>query len=116
MRRSDNRVPAGSTFGKPLTSARPLIRDRTFRSSQTVRALAGSISVLLFAAVASPAAGPPTTRWVGAWADAPSDSGEWYSNQTLRLNLTPLHAGTVLRVRLSNRFGTRPVRFGAVYV
>jgi lysophospholipase L1-like esterase len=53
-------------------------------------------------------------HWVGAWAAAPTDAGGSFSNQTLRLNLTPLHSGDVARVRLSNRFGSQAITFTSV--
>jgi hypothetical protein len=40
------------------------------------------------------------TRWIGAWGAAPTDADDSFSNQTLRLNLTPLHSGTRARVRV----------------
>ena len=46
----------------------------------------------------------------------PSDAAASFSDQTLRLNLTPLRAGKVARVRLSNRFGTQPITFDRVYL
>ena len=63
--------------------------------------------------------------WVGAWAAPPSLAGKGlfgsdvehaFSDQTLRLNLTPLRSGRGARVRLSNRFGTQAVTFDRVYL
>jgi lysophospholipase L1-like esterase len=54
--------------------------------------------------------------WVGAWTAPPSDATATFSDQTLRLNLTPLRAGKVARVRLSNRLSTAPVTFTRVYL
>jgi len=56
------------------------------------------------------------TAWRAAWTAAPSDAGPSYAEQSLRLVLTPLHGGRVLRVRLSNRFGDAPVAFAAAFV
>lgn len=54
--------------------------------------------------------------WQGAWAAAPSDADSSYSDQSLRLIVTPLRGGSTLRVRLSNRLSDEPVTFGSVYV
>jgi lysophospholipase L1-like esterase len=54
--------------------------------------------------------------WLGAWAAAPSDAGPPFTDQTLRLNLTPLRGGDEARVHLSNRFGTAPLTFGRVFL
>lgn len=57
------------------------------------------------------------THWVGTWAADPSDGiGPEYVYQTLRVIVTPHHAGDRLRVHLSNRFGRVPVTFGAATV
>jgi lysophospholipase L1-like esterase len=56
------------------------------------------------------------TAWRAAWAAAPSDAGPSYAAQSLRLILTPLRGGRVLRVRLSNRFGDQPVTFDAAFL
>jgi lysophospholipase L1-like esterase len=56
-------------------------------------------------------------RWVGVWATSPSDDlGAAYDDQSLRLIVNPTYGGSRLRVRLSNRFGSEPVTFGAVAV
>ncbi len=80
-------------------------------------------TVALVAAAVAPSASSATTAgsctgraWVGAWTAAPTDATASFSNQTLRLNLTPLRAGRVARVRLSNRFGTQPITFDRVYL
>ena len=59
----------------------------------------------------------PRPRWVGVWAASPSDgSGAAFVDQTLRLVVNPTYRGSRVRVRLSNRFGSSPVTFGAVTV
>lgn len=57
---------------------------------------------------------PRPPSWAGAWAAPPSDAGGSFVDQTLRLHLTPHRDGTDARVRLSNRFGTVPLRLGRV--
>jgi lysophospholipase L1-like esterase len=70
--------------------------------------------------------------WVAAWSAPPQASSAHqapilpagvegrgpsvYENQTLRMVLTPAAAGSRLRIRLSNRFGSAPVTFGSVHV
>ena len=72
---------------------------------------------MLAATVPSTHAGPCRgTAWREAWAAAPSDAQPTYSDQSLRLVLTPRRSGDVARVRLSNRFGTRPIAFGSVFI
>jgi lysophospholipase L1-like esterase len=56
-------------------------------------------------------------HWIGAWAASPSDGrSKPLIDQTLRMNVTPLHAGSTLRVRLSNRFGRQAVTFDSIYI
>lgn len=75
---------------------------------------------LLAAALTAPTAAAdacPPDRWVAAWAASPASSeSPGFDEQTLRMIVTPHLAGTRIRLRLSNRFGTRPVRFDAVAV
>lgn len=83
----------------------------------TIIALAG-VTILAFGS--SHAAGIRRCRgrhWVGAWGASPGDStGGAFVDQSLRLILNPTYGGTRVRVRLSNRFGTQAVRFGAVTI
>ena len=75
------------------------------------------------AAVAAPAAGG-APRWVTAWEAAPESvpAGPGVpayrrppacGGRTLRLVLLPELSGRALRLRISNRWGTRPLRIGA---
>ncbi len=54
--------------------------------------------------------------WIGAWAASPSDALASYTDQSLRLLVTPTYGGQQIRVHLSNRLGEKPVRFSAVTV
>lgn len=57
------------------------------------------------------------SHWVGSWIASPSDgAGQRFSDQTLRMILTPHLAGSTLRVHLSNRFGSQPVTFDRVTI
>jgi lysophospholipase L1-like esterase len=56
-------------------------------------------------------------HWVGAWATSPSDSaGGAFVDQSLRLVVNPTLGGAQVRVRVSNRFSSQPVTFGAVTI
>ena len=56
-------------------------------------------------------------HWVGTWATAPAPAeGVAFSNQTLRMNARVSIGGRVLRVRLSNAHGNRPLDIGAAHV
>lgn len=64
-------------------------------------------------------------HWVGSWTASPTDAvtpvdgaglpvPSAFADQSLRMIVTPHLGGPVLRVRLTNRFGTSAVRFGRV--
>src|SRR5262245_15354955 len=56
-------------------------------------------------------------HWVGVWATSPSDAlGRSFVDQTLRLVVNPTLGGTRVRVRLSNRYRSEPVTFGAAAI
>ncbi len=56
-------------------------------------------------------------HWVGVWAASPSDAlGASFVDQTLRLVVNPTLGGARVRVRLSNRYGSQPVTFGAATI
>jgi len=63
-----------------------------------------------------------TTRlpWVGTWAASPQPfmpgSLETYQNQSLRLIVHTSVAGTMIRVKISNLYGDRPLRIGGAHV
>ncbi len=73
-----------------------------------------------------------TTHWIGAWEAPPSDASGGtsiedlfdpsshykmpVSDETIRAILTPTYGGSMIRVHLSNRFGTTPVTFGETTV
>jgi lysophospholipase L1-like esterase len=57
------------------------------------------------------------THWVGTWATAPAPAeAAAFSNQTLRMNARVSIGGRMVRVRLSNAYGTRPLRVGAARI
>ncbi|MET8579767.1 GDSL-type esterase/lipase family protein [Streptomyces collinus] len=71
------------------------------------------------AATASPAPTAPAPRrgiWTGTWESAPSGTAPALPGAAIR-NVVHLSAGgTAVRIRLSNRLGTAPLRLGAVTV
>ncbi|MFG3015290.1 GDSL-type esterase/lipase family protein [Streptomyces cinerochromogenes] len=67
-------------------------------------------------AVAEPAPPPGGPPWTGSWETAPSGTAAALPGTAVR-NVVHLSAGgTAVRVRLSNRLGTRPLHLGAVTV
>src|SRR3982074_825999 len=57
-------------------------------------------------------------HWVGTWAaaPAPSEVGVSFNNHTLRMNPRISIGGDRLRVRISNAYGTSPLRVGGARV
>ena len=90
-------------------------RHRQFlaRSAAILVGLAG-----LAATPASLAADKRDDRWVGAWsaAPAPLNGAGQYQDQTLRLIVHTSIAGSQVRIRISNAFGTESLVIGAAHV
>jgi lysophospholipase L1-like esterase len=81
------------------------------------RELVGVIFATLW--LGSLASGQPDGRhWVTTWSTSvvSSDQPATFSNQTIRNIVHTTVGGSALRLRLSNTFGTRAVRFEAVFV
>jgi lysophospholipase L1-like esterase len=73
--------------------------------------------VCLAAASASAAPRCAGQHWLGVWAASPAGSvGGAFVDATVRLVVHPTREGRRARVRLSNRFGSMPVTFGAVAI
>ena len=68
---------------------------------------------LVLSAATAPAA---DARWVTAWGAAADEPGPSFGGQTLRQVVRTSIAGSSVRVRLSNLFGTQPVTLGPVRV
>jgi lysophospholipase L1-like esterase len=68
---------------------------------------------LALSAATAPAA---DARWVTTWGAAADEPGPSFGGQTLRQVVRTSIAGSSVRVRLSNLFGTQPVTFGPVRV
>lgn len=78
-----------------------------------IAALFGALLVFAAASGAQPVVAP---EWQAVWATAtqrPGDSFNWstvgFGNQSVRQVIRVSSGGTVLRLRLSNRFGTQPL-------
>ncbi|MGW7817526.1 GDSL-type esterase/lipase family protein [Streptomyces puniciscabiei] len=65
-------------------------------------------------AVAEPA--PPWPAWTGSWETAPSGTASALPGAAIRNVVHLSVGGTAVRIRLGNRFGTAPLRLGAVTV
>jgi lysophospholipase L1-like esterase len=76
-------------------------------------AVGATVLGIILSASAAPAA---DVRWVNAWGAAPDEPGPSFEKQTLRQVVRTSIAGSSVRIRLSNLFGTRPVTFGPVRV
>ena len=66
----------------------------------------------------STATKPAPVPWVGTWATSPFDGDPWHTiptlvESTLREIVHTSLAGKSLRIRLTNEFGTEPLRIGA---
>ncbi|MFD7711815.1 SGNH/GDSL hydrolase family protein [Streptomyces sp. NPDC059786] len=79
---------------------------------------------LLAALVAATALAPPTVRadavpaadWTGTWEAAPTGTTRALPGDTVRNVVHTSIGGSVLRVRVTNRFGSAPLRLGSVTV
>lgn len=67
-------------------------------------------------AVARPAAGQGDAGWVTVWTSSPQAASGTFSDQALRLIVSPHGAGSTLRVRLTNRYASSPVTLAEVHV
>ena len=79
---------------------------------------------LSLAFVATAGAAGPTAHWVTSWAASPLPSGAIgplppapsFSNQTIRQTVRISAGGGQLRLRLTNEYGTKPLKVGAATV
>ncbi|HEX6345054.1 SGNH/GDSL hydrolase family protein [Umezawaea sp.] len=83
-----------------------------------MRAVALCAGVLLVLSGTSDARSPVTPDgWVGTWGGAAAAGvGEGYANYSIRNVVHTSVGGSAVRVRLSNRFGTRPAVLGRVSI
>jgi lysophospholipase L1-like esterase len=63
-------------------------------------------------------ASPPAPNWTGTWATAPvhHDSGKPFTDQTLRQIVRVSMGGRQVRLKISNAFGTQPLRVEDVHL
>ena len=82
-----------------------------------LRALFGLILAIAWLSVLA-SGDDRTQRWVTTWttANAASDQPTVLSNQTIREIVHTTIGGSAVRIRLSNTFGTRPIRLDAVFI
>lgn len=88
-----------------------------FRLAMVLLLAASSVSI----SAQSTAARSAPAKWVGTWATSPFDGDPWHEvptlvDSTLREIVHTSIAGTALRVRFSNEFGTEPLRIDAATV
>ncbi len=76
----------------------------------------GTMATIMVGATRGQSATACRRRWVGIWSTSPTSTGSAFNDQTLRLIVNPTYGGSRVRVKLSNRFGTDPVTFGAVTI
>jgi len=82
------------------------------------------LTLILLIAVTAVSAQPPATKpvsWVGTWAASPFDGDPWHTiptlvESTLREIVHTSIAGKSVRVRLTNEFGTQPLRIDAATI
>ena len=58
-------------------------------------------------------------NWVGTWATAPQPSGptvQSFHDQTLRLIVHTSIGGSIVRIKISNTYGDRPMSIGAAHI
>jgi lysophospholipase L1-like esterase len=90
------------------------------RRNRILAVLASAALVLTGAAVAESSPPPPPARWVGTWASVPTETPATatpvVTDETERQVVHTSVGGSELRLRLTNEFGTTPLRIGAVHV
>ena len=82
----------------------------------TARARAALLLCTLLAATAFPAHAAPDDAWRTGWSNSPDAAGPALAAQTLRQVVRTSVAGSRVRVRLSNLYGTAPLAIGAARV
>ncbi|MEU3416747.1 GDSL-type esterase/lipase family protein [Streptomyces sp. NPDC006658] len=84
--------------------------------AKVVRVLAVLLPLLPAVLMAPAAARPAPASWTGSWETAPSGTAAALPGAAVRNVVHLSVGGAAVRVRLSNRLGTRPLRLGAVTV
>jgi len=81
-----------------------------------VRATASLAPLLALAAPGAAAGADSDAGWVTVWTSSPQAASGTFTDQTLRMIVSPRGAGSTLRLRLTNRYATSPVTFAYVHV
>ncbi|MEN9706153.1 MAG: hypothetical protein RLZZ393_2032, partial [Pseudomonadota bacterium] len=90
----------------------------------TSRISLSALGMVLALSAATASAAAPQAHWVTSWAASPLPSGAIgpmppaasFNNQTIRQTLRISAGGSQLRLRLTNEYGTKPLKVGAVTV
>lgn len=99
----------------------PSTRSEPPRKSRLLVVLA-TVALLLtgYAAADGETGTPPSANWVGTWAAVPTatpaTSTPSLNNETIRQVIHTSVAGSELRLRLTNEFGSQALRIGEVHV
>lgn len=109
-----------------------MLRKRTTWLTATTAAAAAVLLVAIPSTAAGAAASAAscatsTASWVASWTASPTDSFPLFdpllkltpaklTNQTVRMVIAPHLGGSSLRIHLSNRFATAPLRVGAATI
>ncbi|MBY0279325.1 SGNH/GDSL hydrolase family protein [Candidatus Binatia bacterium] len=83
---------------------------------KTLRRTAAVSALLALVAPARASGRAADGGWVTVWTTSPQAAGTGFSDQTLRLIVSPHGAGATLRIRLTNRYAAAPVTFAEVHV
>lgn len=94
------------------------IRHKEWMMKLKITIAAAGFATCLFGSHAFAYDGVETARWTSAWASPQSDAFFSVSliNRTLRQVVTAHQDGHTVRVRLSNLYGTQPVKLGEVQI
>ncbi|MFI1167753.1 SGNH/GDSL hydrolase family protein [Streptomyces sp. NPDC020801] len=110
---------AKARSGQVLATLLLLLGGGTPATAATPAAAAAATAATPTAAAAKAparAGGAPPPVWTGTWEAAPSGTAPGLAGTTIRNVVHTSVGGRALRVRLSNRLGTAPLRLGAVTV
>lgn len=125
---SVGKVPAAIAKGGPDAKPPDPTTPRSNVSSRQSRIVLSLLSFALLCSGVVPAnASSISQHWAASWVASPTDASfpvdaalvpvpPMVYDQTVRMIVTPHLAGATLRIHLSDRFGSAPVRFGRVTV
>jgi lysophospholipase L1-like esterase len=114
-----NESPRTAPSQAPQCFVQAMTRRRSVFKGAAALVFAALLGVPPLAAAADPNADNAAQRWVGTWAASPQAAeppGATLEDQTVRQVVRTSVAGSMVRVRLSNEFGTTPLVIGAASV